>query len=111
MLPKSQRLNLKYNFKWVVQGQKIESKNFKIYFRFGTNKNPLVGVAVTKKIFPKSVFRNKAKRVVYSAMGEIYPNLPNEINLVIMPKAKVLEMSQKEAKEELKSVKFNYISN
>lgn len=103
MLAKAQRLNLKLKFRWVASGKSLTSKNFKIFYRFGENLEPKVGVSVASAQFKKATARNKAKRVCFDIVKKYYNQLHKNINLVIMPRAQVLELSQVELDKE-----FNY---
>ncbi|MDO8573196.1 MAG: ribonuclease P protein component [Candidatus Daviesbacteria bacterium] len=87
MLPKSQRLNLKKDFKWVVAGQKLESKYLKLFFKRGDNQTPRVGIAGSSKTFKKATERNRARRLTSKAFESIYSELPKNINIVALPKA------------------------
>ncbi len=111
MLPKLQRLNLKKNFKFVASGAKLETRSFKLMYRFSTNDNPLVGVAISSSNFKKANLRNKARRLSYLAIEDYYLDLPKGINLVIMPKAGILNDTVDELKKELKNVKDIFESN
>lgn len=93
MLPKHKRLNLKKDFKWVAQGERKETVNLKVFFRFGDNSIPKVGIAVSKANFAKAHDRNRAKRIISEAVREIYQSLPKDTNLVIIPKVSVFEQS------------------
>lgn len=96
MLPKSQRLNLKTDFKWVVAGKKIDTKFVGIFLKSGDNLFPRVGIAVSGKHFKKAVDRNRAKRLVSKAFESLYPNLPKDVNIVALPKLRVLEVKSSE---------------
>lgn len=111
MLAKTSRLNIKKNFKFVVAGQRRETTNFKLYFRVSDNKQPLVGVSVSKKMFRKATDRNRAKRKCFGAVESHLKRLPSAMNLVIMPKASILSQSIEALEEELASVKDLYKSN
>jgi ribonuclease P protein component len=108
MLPKSRRLNLKKDFKWVVQGRKKETESFKLFFRPGRNFFPKIGVAVAKGYFKKSHERVLAKRKSFSAIKSIYQFLPNNLNLVIMPKSAVLTREQSFLIKELEYVQEDF---
>lgn len=86
MLPKSHRLNLKIDFKWVASGKKIDSKFLKMFIRMGENLNPRIGVAISSKNFRKATERNRTKRVAFQAFQSLYSSLPNNINIVALPK-------------------------
>lgn len=111
MLPKSQRLNLKQDFKWAAAGKKIETPLFKLFIRFGENTIPKVGVATSKQHFKSAVDRNKAKRICFEAISPLYDRLPNQINLVIMPKSNCLASSSEALRRELTDVKDLNINN
>ncbi|MBI3485830.1 ribonuclease P protein component [Candidatus Daviesbacteria bacterium] len=111
MLPKFKRLNLKRSFKWVASGNKIDTPFFKIMYQFGENDFPLVGIAASKNNFKKAVDKNRARRLVSVAIQNLYPNLRNNLNLVIMPRAAILEKSPKDIEQTLKNVKAIYKSN
>lgn len=104
MLPKTRRLNLKKDFKWVVLGKKAETDNLKIYWRLGTNKFPKIGIAISKNYFKKSSERVEAKRRCFAAAKAHYASLPNNLNLVIMPKTAVLNKEQNQLVAELENV-------
>lgn len=105
MLPKQNRLNLKKSFKWALSGGKRQSANFKIYYKFSDNIDPLIGVALSSKVFKKAVLRNKAKRKSLKAIEKIYPLLQTGLNLVIMPKIDVLKLDQDLLDKEIEYVK------
>src|SRR5437870_2063461 len=67
MLPLSQRLNLKTDFKWVASGKKLETKYLKLFIRLGENQIPRIGIALSTKSFKKATQRNRARRVVSHA--------------------------------------------
>ncbi len=101
MLAKNQRLNLKHNFQWVASGTK---KNFpfgRVFFRYGKNETPLAGVAVSSRVFKKANERNLAKRVVFSALGLFYSELPEGLNVVVLPNSAVLTLTAEDLKKEL----------
>lgn len=105
MLPKAKRLNLSKNFSWVASGAKRETDSFKLFFRQGENPVALVGIALKGVFFKKSHERNKARRISSQAIEKLYPNLPNHLNLVIMPKAGVLNKKSEDLAKEIESVK------
>lgn len=107
MLPKPQRLNLKTSFRWVASGKSLLSPDFKIFYRFGENDHPKIGVSLISAQFKKSTQRSAAKRICFSLAGLIYPQLPKSVNLVIMPKAQVLDLPFEELNKEFQ----NAISN
>ncbi len=86
MLSKDKRLNLSTDFKWVSLGRVFQSANFKIFYRPGENKTAKIGVAINSKNLPKAVGRNRAKRIMFNAFGKIYGNLPDNSNIIALPK-------------------------
>lgn len=101
MLPKTARLNLSQEFKKVASGKRLETPNLVIFRKEDLNELPLVGIAVSKKTLSLAVARNRAKRLVAVAVYAIYPTLPKNLKLVIMPKASVLKCSSAQLEEEL----------
>lgn len=110
MLPKSQRLNLKTTFRWVASGKSFVSKNFKLCYRFGENDEPKIGVSIASAQFKKAALRNKAKRICFDLAKKNYHKLHKGINLVIMPKAQVLDLSEVDLEKEF-SYAFSNIKN
>lgn len=92
MLPKSQRLNLKKDFKWVAGGKKLETKYLKLFLRTGENQHPRVGIAISSNIFKKSSQRNRARRLISAAFEALYSKLPQTINITALPKAGILSV-------------------
>lgn len=105
MLPKSQRLNLKKDFKWVASGQKNQTPSLKLWWQLGQNSSPKVGIALSTKEFKKAHDRNRARRLASEAIQKLYSSLKENLNLVIMPKAQVLKKTPQELIEEIKHVK------
>jgi ribonuclease P protein component len=108
MLPKPQRLNLKKEFQNVSRGKRTETASMKLMFKTGDQKQPLVGISMSKKVFHKAHDRNKAKRKASDAVQRIYIRLRKDLNLVIMPKPGISTKNPDELVEELKSVKDLY---
>lgn len=92
MLPKSQRLNLKTDFKWVAMGKKIETKYLKLFIKTGDNVVARVGIAVSGKTFKKAHERNRVRRLVAEAFHSAYSQLPVSTNIVALPKAGILSV-------------------
>lgn len=103
MLPKSQRLNLRLKFKWVVTGNSLPSKSFKLFYKLGENLEPQVGVSIVSSQFKKATLRNQAKRICFKLAQDNYHLLPNGLNLVIMPNAQVLDLPSKTLGEEFQN--------
>lgn len=92
MLPKSQRLNLKEDFKWAAAGKKLETKYLKLFVKLGDNEMPGVGIAVSGKYFKKAVERNRARRLTSAAFEALYSVLPQGVNILALPKAGILKV-------------------
>ena len=90
MLSKKKRLNLKKDFKWAVSGKPIDTKFAKLFIKMGENQTPRVGIASSSKTFKKAVERNRARRLVSSALEVLYSQLPTTINILALPKHSVL---------------------
>ena len=103
MLLKSQRLNLKTSFRWVASGKSITTKNFKLFYRLGENEQPLVGVSIVSAQFKKANLRNEAKRICFELARTNYDKLHKNLNLVIMPRNQVLDLSPEVLDQEFKN--------
>lgn len=106
MLLKSARLNIADNFKWVMGGGRCEFEEMKLFWRFGENSKPLIGVAVNSKEFKKAHLRVEAKRKAYEAARVVYGDLPEKLNLVIMPKSPILTALTDEIAGKIKNAKY-----
>ncbi|MBI2596685.1 ribonuclease P protein component [Candidatus Daviesbacteria bacterium] len=104
MLPKSQRLNLKKDFKWVASGKRIDTKFATLFLKTGDNNTARVGIAVSATRFKKATQRNRARRLLSQAFQSTYYLLPSTINIIALPKLGVLEVKSTEVLEDLKEV-------
>lgn len=104
MLPKSQRLNLKKDFKWAAAGKKLETKHLKLFVKLGDNEMPRVGIAVSGKYFKKAVERNRARRLTSAAFETLYSSLPQRINILALPKAGVTKVKSGDLLLDLEAV-------
>lgn len=93
MLPRSRRLNLRKSFHWVKLGNKLENSLIKLLVRFGSNREPKVAITSAGAIFKSSSERNRARRLISAVFEDLYLELPRNINIVALPKRKVLELS------------------
>lgn len=96
MLPKSKRLNLKKDFKWVALGERIDSKFTTIFIKMGQNSLPRVGIASSSKFFKKATDRNHAKRLVSAALEVLYPKFADNINILVLPKSTILNVKSQD---------------
>lgn len=101
MLPKNKRLNLKYDFKWVSTGKKIDGSLIKLFIKPGENNFPRLGISVSAKVFRKATDRNRARRLVSKAFEDLYKRLEHNLNIIALPKIGVLEKSSDEIKTEI----------
>jgi ribonuclease P protein component len=111
MLSKENRLNLRKDFKWVASGKKSYTDSFKLMYRLGSNLQPMVGIALSSQEFRRANKRNRARRLTSKVVEGLYDKLRKDLNLVIMPKAGILNCKQEKLTEELLHVKDIYKSN
>lgn len=104
MLPSKRRLNLKKDFRWVAAGGKLGNNYLNLFFRFGDNSEPKVGITVSKNTFKKAVERNRARRLVSKGFEELYSQLPSGINIIAFPKEEVLGARSEEISRSLKEL-------
>lgn len=104
MLPKSHRLNLKQSFTWAAAGEKIDHDLLKLFFRFGQNEVPKIGIAPSKANFATAVARNRAKRLVAKGFENLLQSLPKNVNIVALPKTGILKKSSDEVTAGLKEM-------
>ena len=70
-------------FDHVMQAQNISSKCYRIYFVANTRGNARLGIVTSKKTIPRSVDRNKAKRLVRETFRK-HKIKSCEMDLVVM---------------------------
>ncbi len=109
MLPKSKRLNLKTDFKWIVSGKKSEDSFLKLFIRTGDpstalRTGPRVGIALSSKNFKLATERNRARRLTAKAFEGLIDKLPKNINIVAMPKQEILKLSSEEVEKRLEDL-------
>lgn len=104
MLRKDQRLNLKIDFTWARQGLHLENQLAKIFIRFGNNEIPKVGIALSKLNFSNASERNRARRLTSQVFQELYPKLPKNVNIVVMPKKEIIKKPMAELKASLEEI-------
>lgn len=107
MLPKSQRLNLKTDFKRVAAGLKLETKYLKLFLKTDENNFARIGIAVSSKTFKNASSRNRARRLTSSAIESLYNRLPKDINIVTLPKLSVLGVKSSDILLDLETVLRN----
>ncbi|MFH0937362.1 MAG: ribonuclease P protein component [Candidatus Daviesbacteria bacterium] len=104
MLPQTKRLNLKKDFNWVASGKKAENDLIKVFFRFGENGEPKIGIALSKVSFKKATDRNRARRLVSSGFEYLYPEISKDINIIALPKTQILKVNSEEVKKALAQI-------
>lgn len=104
MLSKNKRLNLKTDFKWLITGKDIDCKFTKLYVKTGNNQFPGVGISVSSKIFKKAVERNRARRLMSTAIEIVYERLSSSINILALPKKGILSVKSGEVLLDLEEV-------
>lgn len=104
MLPKSQRLNLKKDFKWVATGNKLETRYLRLFIKTGDNVTPKIGIAVSGKSFKKAHERNRAKRLAAEAFQSTAYRLPPTVNIVALPKEGILSVKSNDVLLDLEQV-------
>lgn len=104
MLAKKDRLNLKTDFKWAVDGKKSEGRYLKLFVRLGENETPKVGIATSSKIFKKAHERNRARRLVSAAIAPLLVNLVQNVNILVLPKMGTIDVKSTDLLMELKQL-------
>lgn len=107
MLPRSQRLNLKLDFKWAASGRKIQSNYLKLFVKDGDNIIPRIGIAVSSKIFPKAIQRNRARRLASKAFETLYKDLPKNVNIMALPKSGIISVKLQDVLLDLRELLEN----
>lgn len=107
MLSKKKRLNLKKDFKWVAAGKRLETPYLKLFIKLGDNHEPRVGIALSARSFPKAVGRNRARRITSAAFEALYSSLPQNTNILALPKAGVIAVKSGDLLLDLEAVLKN----
>lgn len=108
MLPKTKRLNLNKDFRWVASGKKIETNFVKLFLKQSPDGLPKIGISLSKNVFKKAVDRNRARRLVSKAFENVYNELPSGINIVAMPKTGILTVSSDELTKSLYKLSLKF---
>lgn len=96
MLPKPHRLNLKTDFKWVASGRKVEDNLVKLFIKSGDKSEARVAISTSAKVFKDAHDRNRARRLLSHAFEELYPQFPQGINIIALPKQGVILLKSEE---------------
>lgn len=104
MLPRNKRLNLAKDFKRAASGKKLETAYLKLFLKEDPgNAGFKLGIAASAKIFSKAVARNKAKRLVSAAFEALFSRLPDNINIVALPKAGAVKVKSDDIRLDLEA--------
>ena len=87
-----------------MAGKKLEAKYLKLFIKLGDNKSPKIGIAVSSKVLRKATQRNRARRLVSAAIESLYLKLPNNINIIALPKAGVIKVKSGDVRLDLENV-------
>lgn len=97
-----QRLLSRKDFCGTYQdGKRHVGEKILAHYRLGKETHPRLGITISRK-WGKAHKRNRFKRVVREAYRQIYPELPNHLELNIHPCASFESLSSKEVGDELK---------
>lgn len=105
MLPKNKRINLRIEYKSVVSGAlRKEGRFLSLFLKTGEGDLPRVGISLSGKTFKKAHERNRARRLVSSAVESLYALLPTNANIIITPKPEILSQKSDVVKEDLRQI-------
>ena len=104
MIPRRGLISLKEEFPRIRrEGKLYDSASFSFLLSFGSkNAQPQCAFIVSKKISMKSVVRHDVKRKLAGAVGKFLPRMKKNVQLVVLPKQKVVGASRSELEEEMK---------
>lgn len=108
MLPKSQRLNLKADFKRVAAGKKLTSPYLTLFVKPGSQ-SLKIGIAASTKNFKKAYQRNRARRLIASAFQPIYADLSQDLEIIALPKQAITSVKSNTVAEDLKKLLKEYL--
>jgi ribonuclease P protein component len=99
--PKEKRLLRRAEFLEVQKlGQRVDTRAYIGVFLTGTGRAPRLGITTSKRLGP-AVARNRARRVVREAFRRRRLELPQGVDLVVIPKHQALELETKLLIEDL----------
>lgn len=81
----------------------METKYLRLFVKFGDHGRPRVGIAPSGSIFKKATDRNRARRLISAAIEAIYPRLPGNINILALPKARVIAVKSSEVLSDMEA--------
>lgn len=101
MLKREYRLRKKYMFNYCYKvGKVVHSKSTILYFTPSKNKNIKVGISVSKKV-GTAVKRNRARRVIRSAITPFLDSLKANYNIIIVARENILSFSFKDLSNQI----------
>ena len=102
--PKSARLLTRSQYQFLHRhSSRLFGLHISIDYRQGRSISPKLGITVSRK-FGKAHDRNRFKRVVREAFRELYPSLPEDLELNISPRNNKAQLSKHTILIELKSL-------
>ncbi len=106
MIPRPYRLKLKKDFQAL---KKYPPLHLSPLFSLQWRRNPAsstarIGFIVTKRTAKKAVTRNQMRRLLQAALYPLLPQLPKEVDIVIIAKHKLEDATYKDVEGEIKRV-------
>lgn len=93
--PKSARILHRSHYKNILRfGSRIGNDSLRIDFRIGRSQRPRLGITVSRKQ-GKSHERNRFKRLVREVFRELYPSLPQNLEVNVCPRQIPIPLERK----------------
>ncbi|KRL67254.1 ribonuclease P protein component [Companilactobacillus versmoldensis] len=98
---KSYRIKKENEFQYVYsQGQSVANRNFVLYqIKKPGQKHFRVGLSVGKKVSHTAVGRNRVKRYVRQSLLELKPEMPAELDFLIIARKPAVKLDMFETKK------------
>ena len=104
MLKREYRLRKKYMFNYCYNvGKVVHGKSILLYYTPSKNKNIKVGISVSKKV-GTAVKRNRARRVIRSAITPFLDCLNQNYNIIIVARQNILTFSFSDISHDLSNL-------
>jgi len=104
MLPRKHRLPLRTELARVQkEGRLFQGRLFSLLVCSTSEVSGLLrfGFIISTKIHKKAVKRNRAKRLLNEAIGQLLPKIKPGFDVIVLAKKKIIDASLAELKEEL----------
>ncbi|MQS53213.1 ribonuclease P protein component [Companilactobacillus mishanensis] len=100
---KSYRIKKENEYQYVYsKGQSVANRNFVLYqIEKPGQKHFRVGLSVGKKVSHTAVGRNRIKRYVRQSLLELKPNLPDELDFLIIARKPAINLDMFETKKNI----------